>query len=261
MNLASYLGDNLVMEEFELIGKTAVVTGGGQGIGEGIAKSLARAGANIAVAARSVDRIERVAGEIVAAGGKAIAVPTDVTDRAALTKLADTAIETFGGLHVWVNNAGGSPVRSSMRELSDEDWDACVDLNLTAVWKASVVAFDRMTDGGSIIQISSPAGDRAVPGSGHYGAVKAGVNSMTKTLALEFAPHVTVNGIGPGFIPTEVMMTALDTNEEALEEMAKKQIPLKRLGKPSDIGSAAVYLASQAGSWVTGQTFNVAGGT
>ena len=248
------------MEEFDLSGRTAVVTGGGQGIGEGIAKSLSRAGANIIVAARSTDRIERVASEIREAGGEALAVTTDVTDRAALVHLAETAINTFGGLHTWVNNAGGSPVRTPLNELSDEDWDACVNLNLTAVWKGSVIAFEHMKEGGSIIQISSPAGDRAVPGSGHYGEAKAGVNSLTKTLSLEFAPHVTVNGISPGYIPTEVMMTALDTNEEALAQMADARIPLKRLGKPGDIGSAAVYLASEAGSWVTGQTLIVAGG-
>jgi len=248
------------MKEFDLTGKVAVVTGAGQGIGEGIAKSMARAGAAVVVAARSEDRIERVCRDITGSGGQALAVPTDVTDRQALISLAAAAVDTFGGIHTWVNNAGGSPIRSALNELSDEDWHACVELNLTAVWKASVVAFDYMKDGGSIIQISSPAGDRAVPGSGHYGAAKAAVNSLTKTLSLEFAPHITVNGISPGYIPTEVMMTALQTDEEALAEMAEARIPLKRLGTPTDIGSAAVYLASEAGSWVTGQTLIVAGG-
>ena len=250
----------MAMNEFDLTGKVVVVTGAGQGIGEGIAKSMARAGAAVVVAARSVDKLERVAREIQNAGGRSIAVPTDVTDRGALVKLAEIAISEFGGLHCWVNNAGGSPVRSALNELPDDEWQACIDLNLTAVWKGSVIAFEYMKDGGSIIQISSPAGDRAVPGSGHYGAAKAAVNSLTKTLSLEFAPTVTVNGISPGYIPTEVMMTALQTDEEALAEMAEARIPLKRLGTPKDIGSAAVYLASEAGSWVTGQTLIVAGG-
>ncbi len=248
------------MEEFDLSGKVAVVTGAGQGIGEGIAKSMARAGASVVCGARSVDKIERVTQEIKDAGGQAISVPTDVTDPKALRHLADAAMDTFGGLHSWVNNAGGSPVQSPLNQLSDDDWHACIDLNLTALWKGSVIAFEYMKEGGSIIQISSPAGDRAVPGSGHYGAIKAGVNSLTKTMSLEFAPNVTVNGISPGYIPTEVMMTALKTDEQALEDMAQARIPLKRLGKPSDIGSAAVYLASEAGSWVTGQTLIVAGG-
>ncbi len=178
-----------------------------------------------------------------------------------LVALADAAVDTFGGLHVWVNNAGGSPLRSPLSELDEESWDACLRLNLTAVWMASVIAAKRMTDGGSIINISSPAGDRGVPGSGHYAAAKAGVNSLTKTLSLELAPAVRVNGISPGYVPTEVMMTALDTDVEALETMAQKRIPLKRLGTPDDMGSTAVYLASDAGSWMTGQTLIVAGGS
>jgi NAD(P)-dependent dehydrogenase (short-subunit alcohol dehydrogenase family) len=248
------------MEAFDLTGRVAVVTGGGQGIGEGIAKNLAKAGAAVVVAARHTDRIDRVAADINASGGRALAVTTDVTDRAALIALADAAVETFGGLHVWVNNAGGSPVRSPLKELSDDEWEACLLLNLTSVWKASVIAAERMVDGGSIINISSPAGDRGVPGSGHYAAAKAGVNSLTKTLSLEFAPTIRVNGISPGYVPTEVMMTALNTDEEQLEQLAEKRIPLKRLGTPDDMGSTAVYLASDAGSWMSGQTLIVAGG-
>jgi NAD(P)-dependent dehydrogenase (short-subunit alcohol dehydrogenase family) len=248
------------MEAFDLTGRVAVVTGGGQGIGEGIAKSLAAAGADVVVAARHEDRIARVADEIIATGARALAVPTDVTSRDALVALADATVEEFGGLHVWVNNAGGSPVRSPLNELSESEWESCLRLNLTAVWMASVIAAEHMAEGGSIINISSPAGDRGVPGSGHYAAAKAGVNSLTKTLSLEFAPAVRVNGISPGYVPTEVMMTALDTDEEALEQMATKRIPLQRLGTPDDMGSTAVYLASRAGSWVTGQTLIVAGG-
>ena len=248
------------MEAFDLTGRVAVVTGGGQGIGEGIAKNLAKAGASVVVAARHADRIARVADDIIAAGGQALAVTTDVTDRAALVALADAAVDTFGGLHVWVNNAGGSTVRTPLKELSEDDWDACLSLNLTSVWRASIIAAERMTDGGSIINISSPAGDRGVPGSGHYAAAKAGVNSLTKTLSLELAPSVRVNGISPGYVPTEVMMIALDTDEGQLEQMAEKRIPLKRLGTPDDMGSTAVYLASAAGSWMSGQTLIVAGG-
>ena len=248
------------MEAFDLTGKVAVVTGGGQGIGEGIAKNLAKAGASVVVAARHADRIARVADDIIAAGGQALAVSTDVTDRAALVALADAAVDTFGGLHVWVNNAGGSTIRIPLKDLAEDDWDACLSLNLTSVWRASIIAAERMTEGGSIINISSPAGDRGVPGSGHYAAAKAGVNSLTKTLSLELAPSVRVNGISPGYVPTEVMMIALDTDEGQLEQMAEKRIPLKRLGTPDDMGSTAVYLASAAGSWMSGQTLIVAGG-
>jgi NAD(P)-dependent dehydrogenase (short-subunit alcohol dehydrogenase family) len=248
------------MPSFDLAGQVAVVTGGGQGIGEGIAKAFAKAGAAVVVAARHADRVNRVAADITAGGGRALAVPTDVTDRDAVTALADAAVSTFGGLNVWVNNAGGSPVRQSLRELSQEDWDACVRLNLTSVWFASVIAADRMVDGGCIINVTSPAATRAVPGSGHYSAAKAGVNALTLTMSIELAPHVRVNGIAPGFVPTEVMMTALDMDVPALEKMADARIPLKRLGTPDDMAGAALYLASEAGSWVTGQTITVAGG-
>ena len=198
------------MHSFDLTGKVAVVTGGGQGIGEGIAKTFAEAGAAVVVAARHVDRVQGVADEINAEGGRALAVPTDVTDHDALVALADAAVEAFGGLDVWVNNAGGSTVRSPLRQARRRRLGrAALTLNLTAVWAASVIAAERMTDGGSIINVTSPAATRAVPGSGHYSAAKAGVNALTLTMAMELAPRIRVNGIAPGIVPTEVMMTAL----------------------------------------------------
>jgi len=248
------------MHSFDLSGKVAVITGGGQGIGEGIAKAYAESGAAVVVAARHVDRVQRVADEINASGGRALAVPTDVTDRDALVGLADAAIDAFGGLDIWVNNAGGSTVRAPLVKLDATDWDACLDLNLTAVWAASVVASERLNDGGSIINITSPAATRAVLGSGHYSCAKAGVNALTLTMAMELAPRIRVNGVAPGMVPTEVMMTALDMDVPALEQVAEKRTPMKRLGTPDDIASAALYLASEAGGWVTGQIITVAGG-
>ena len=248
------------MHSFDLNGKVAVVTGGGQGIGEGIAKVYAESGAAVVVAARHVDRVQRVADEINASGGRAIAVPTDVTDRDALVALADAAIAEFGGLDIWVNNAGGSTVRSPLVKLDAADWDNCLSLNLTAVWAASVIANERLNDGGSIINITSPAATRAVLGSGHYSAAKAGVNALTLTMAMELAPRIRVNGVAPGMVPTEVMMTALDMDVPSLEQVAEKRTPMKRLGTPDDIASAALYLASDAGGWVTGQIITVSGG-
>jgi NAD(P)-dependent dehydrogenase (short-subunit alcohol dehydrogenase family) len=248
------------MHSFDLTGKVAVVTGGGQGIGEGIAHTFAESGAAVVVAARHVDRIERVADAITAKGGRALAVPTDVTDHDALVALADAAIDEFGGLDIWVNNAGGSTVRSPLVELDPADWNACLSLNLTAVWAASVIANERMNDGGNIINITSPAATRAVLGSGHYSAAKAGVNALTLTMAMELAPRIRVNGVAPGMVPTEVMMTALDLDQPALEMIAEKRTPMQRLGTPDDIAAAALYLASDAGGWVTGQIITVSGG-
>ena len=248
------------MPRFDLAGRVAVVTGGGQGIGEGIATAFAQAGAAVVVAARHADRVARVADEITAAGGRALAVPTDVTDRAAVTALADDAA---GGVR-WTARVGQQRRRlagaHAAQRAQRDDWDACLRVNLTAVWVASVIAAERMTEGGSIINVTSPAATRAVPGSGHYSAAKAGVNALTLTMSVELAPKVRVNGIAPGFVPTEVMMTALDMDVPALERMAEARIPLKRLGTPDDMAAAAIYLASDAGSWVTGQILTVSGG-
>lgn len=249
------------MQSFDLEGKVAVVTGGGQGIGEGIAKAYAESGAAVVVANRRAETLEGAVRDIEAAGGRALAVPTDVTYRAAVEALADAAVDAFGGLDIWVNNAGGSSVQDPLVELSEADWDTCYEVNLKAVWIASVIAADRMGEsGGSIVNVTSPAADRVVVGSGHYSAAKAGVNALTRTMSVELAPRVRVNGIAPGFVPTEVVRDALQIDDAGLQHIADTRIPLKRLGTPDDMASAAIYLASEAGSWVTGQIITVAGG-
>jgi NAD(P)-dependent dehydrogenase (short-subunit alcohol dehydrogenase family) len=245
---------------FDLTGEVAVVTGAGRGIGEGIAKVLADYGATVICAARRTNEIERVAEEIVAANGKAIACTADVTQEQDLENLAETAIREFGRLDMWVNNAGGSAIQAPMTELSREEWDNTIALNLTAVWRASVVAARHM-DTGCIVNISSLAGEDVIEGSGHYSAAKAGVNMMTRTMAKELGPRVRVNCIMPGFVPTEIMMTALNINEEQLpniEQMLK--LPSGRLGTPRDLGAAALYLLSPATEWVTGQCIRISGG-
>ena len=249
-----------IAERFSLSGQVAVVTGAGRGIGEGIALDFADAGAKVALAARRTEEIERVAAQIVAAGGEAIAVTTDVMDSEQLEHLAIEATDRLGPITCWVNNAGGSPMRMPMTSLPREEWLRTLHLNLTAVYDGCMVAAKRM-DKGSIINISSGAGTGPVPGSGHYGAAKAGVNSLTWTLSAEFAPNIRVNGVMPGAIPTEVMLQAVGKNEDQLDELLEEwRIPLGRLGTPQDIGSVCVYLASEAASWVSGEIIRVGGG-
>lgn len=245
---------------FDLTGEVAVVTGAGRGIGEGIARTLAGAGAAVVVAARRNNEVEQVAARIDAEGGDALAVSADVTDPDALAHLVDATRERFGRCSIWVNNAGGSPVRAPLLDLERATWDQTIALNLTAVWEASVLAA-RTMESGSIINISSLAGFGPVPGSGHYAAAKAAVHSLTQTLARELAPRIRVNAIAPGSVPTEVMMEALQLERDDLEQYrARARIPLERLGTPDDIGATALYLASPAAAWVTGQILVVSGG-
>ncbi|MEN8161334.1 MAG: SDR family oxidoreductase [Myxococcota bacterium] len=246
---------------FDLSDDVAVVTGAGRGIGEGIAHVLSEAGAAVVLAARRGEEVERVAKTLRDLGRRAIAVPTDVTDDAAVEKLAERAVSEFGSLDVWINNAGGSPVRAPLTEIAREAWDAAIAVNLTAVWVCSVVAARRMGDGGRIVNISSLAGDGPMPGSGHYGAAKAGVNNLTETLAVELGPRIRVNGIMPGAVPTEIMMTALGLGDDDLPKLQKSlRLPLRRLGTPEDLGAAVLYLSAPASSWVTGQVLKVSGG-
>ncbi len=247
-------------ELFDLTGHVAVITGGGRGIGEGIATAFAEAGAAVVVAARRTEEIEAVAQSIVDAGGKAIAVTTDVTDDEAVDALAQAAVAEFGKLTIWVNNAGGSPLKVPATELPRDEWDRTLALNVTAVFVGCMTA-KRYMDTGSIINITSGAGSGPVPGSVHYGASKAGTNSVTWTLSAEFAPEIRVNAVAPGAIPTEVMLQAIGHDESELDEVLKKwNIPLGRLGTPQDIGAACLYLASDASSWVTGEILRVGGG-
>ena len=250
----------MIEELFSLEGETAVVTGAGRGIGEGIAKVLASAGARVVCADRRADEIKRVAEDINAAGGRAAACVTDVTDAQAVQDLADFAVSEFGGLHMWVNNAGGSSVQRALHKLDREEWDRTLLLNLTAVWECTRIAAATM-ETGRILNISSLAAEDVIPGSGHYSAAKAGVNMLTKTFAQELGPRIRVNCIMPGAVPTEIMMKALRLEEDDLPDLEQMlKLPAGRLGTPTDLGAAALYLLSPGAAWVTGQNIRVSGG-
>ncbi len=246
---------------FDLSDDVAVVTGAGRGIGEGIATTLADAGAAVVCAARRGDEIERVAAGIRARGGRAIAVTTDVTNDDAVEALAQAALSEFGHLDIWINNAGGSPIQTPLTQLDRKEWDATILLNLTSLWVCTNTAARHMRDGGRIVNISSRAAVSTVMGSGHYSAAKAGVNSLTQTFAKELGPRIRVNCIMPGAVPTEIMMTAMKLEENDLPALEKRlRLPMRRLGTPDDLGQAVLYFVSPASSWVTAQILSVDGG-
>lgn len=245
---------------FDLSGQTAVVTGAGKGIGRGIALCLARAGADVVVAARSADDLAEVVTAVQAEGRKALAVPTDVTVQEQLENLAQQSIAEFGAIDIWVNNAGGLPDATPryLTRTPEDRWDAQIDLNLKAVWASSVVAANNM-ERGSIINISSRSAKGPGIKNGPYGAAKAAVNSLTESLAMELAPKIRVNAVAPGPIPTENFNDSTNfPDDKPLAEMLR--VPLGRVGDPDDIGNVVVFMASEASSWVTGQCLYVTGG-
>lgn len=249
------------LESFRLDGQVAVITGGGRGIGEAMARALAEAGAAVVVAARRAAEVEAVAASINASGGRALGVAADVTDPEAVEALAQAAVDTFGSLSIWINNAGGSRYFGPLGGISAKDWNDCVTLNITAVVTGTNAAARRMTNGGSIVNISSLSAQGAAPGSGHYGAAKAAVNSLTKTYSRELAPSIRVNAIQPSTIPTETYMDALSLGDNDLAALLKrKKVPLGRLGRPSDVAGVTVFLCSPAASWITGEVWTVSGG-
>jgi 7-alpha-hydroxysteroid dehydrogenase len=252
-----------MLDKFRLDGQTAVVTGAGKGIGRGIALALAECGANVAVAARRADDINAVRDEIEARGVKGLAVPTDVLDFPAIDKLAEAAETELGALSIWVNNAGGNLDRQThaLAETTEDNWDTLIDLNLKTLWWGSKTAAARFKNGGRIINIASTAALGPSPGFGPYGAARAGVMQMTKTLAVELAPlGITVNCVAPGVVVTEMLLETMHTDEAGVNATMAAAVPLGRLGTPEDIATAAVYFAAPATEWVTGQTLVVSGG-
>jgi len=252
-----------ILDEFALAGRRAVVTGAGKGIGRGIALCLAEAGADVMVSSRTQADLDAVVAEIEALGQTAASHACDVTADGAMASLATAATDALGGVDIWVNNAGGLPDGTAryLTRTEPEQWQAQIDLNLTAVWSGAVAAAGAMTDGGSIVNISSGAARGGQLKNGPYGASKAAVNSLTQTLSLELAPNVRVNAVSPGPVPTENFIESTNYRGERKEMIDKQmRIPLGRIGSERDIGAAVVFLSSPASSWITGQVLLVNGG-
>jgi 2-dehydro-3-deoxy-D-gluconate 5-dehydrogenase len=245
---------------FDLTGRVAVVTGGNGGIGRGIALGLAEAGAAVAVFARNEERNQQVLSELKALGVPAMALRVDVSERAALQPAMNQVESNLGPISILVNNAGIVSLSGGVLKESPEDWDRIIETQLNAVFLLSKIAAGSMVNhkGGKIINIGSMYsyfGSGLVPS---YSAAKGAIVQLTKSMAIELAPHnIQVNAIAPGWIETDmtVPVHAMPLNDEILA-----RTPAGRWGQPEEIAGTAVYLAAKASDFVTGTTIRVDGG-
>lgn len=243
-----------------LKGKVAVVVGASRGIGAAIARAFSAAGADVALAARDGDALDRLAGELTEAGGSALTVPTDITDAAAVTALVERTVTHFGRLDVACNNAAGGGHRPTpLAEVELEEFDSAVAVNLRGTFVAMKHELAAMTaaGGGSIVNVSSTAGLQPVGGLASYVATKHGLEGLTKVAALDYAKAaIRVNSLAPGPVLTDNLRRA---GAEAQEAVASA-IPLRRVGQPEEVAAAAVWLCSDAAAFITGSTLVIDGG-
>jgi peroxisomal 2,4-dienoyl-CoA reductase len=257
-----------------LDGQVALVTGGGTGIGLGIAEELATLGAHVVLASRKPENLEKGAAAIRAAGGQASTVAVDVRDPERVRATVEQVVNERGRIDLLVNNAAGNFYAPS-ESLSPNAWRSVIEIDLYGTFFCSQAVLPAMKaqGGGRIVSISMTLHYRGWPQMAHATAAKAGVDALTRTLAVEWAPHkVRVNAIAPGPIPTEGVRKAFTplpdsgvpdvfaAADAAMAKYAKKAIPLQRWGAPRDIGQMVAFLASPAGDWITGSIFVVDGG-
>jgi NAD(P)-dependent dehydrogenase (short-subunit alcohol dehydrogenase family) len=249
---------SVVQDRFDLTGKVALVTGGSRGLGRAMALGFAAAGADVVVASRKLDACRVVAEDIEAMGRRALAWSCNVSNWDELEPLADAAYDAFGRVDVLVNNAGMSLLYRDVTEVTEAMWDKVVDLNLKGVFRLTALVGSRMVrdGGGSVINVSSVGSIRPNAGILPYAAAKAGVNSLTAGFASALGPSVRVNCIMAGPFLTDVTKA---WDKDVFEHGADRHA-LKRFGDPDEVVGTALYFASDASSFTTGQTLRVDGG-
>jgi 3-oxoacyl-[acyl-carrier protein] reductase len=241
----------------QLDGKVAIVTGGSRGIGAATARRLAADGARVVVNyAQSATAAEAVVREIEAAGGEAIAVQADVSDRAEVERLVATTVERYGGLDILVNNAAVL-TPAPLAEITAEQVERQFGVNVRGALYATQAAVAAFRNGGRVVNVSSVAGEAPSPGFAVYSATKAALDAITRSLAAELAPRVRVNAVSPG--PTETDMFDSVRSPE-FEANALGRTPLGRIGRPDDIADVIAFLTSDDAGWITGQVITASGG-
>jgi 7-alpha-hydroxysteroid dehydrogenase len=250
----------MILDRFRLDDKVAVITGGGRGLGAAIALAFAEAGADVLIASRTQSQLEAVAEQVRAVGRRARVVAADLAHPEATAELAGQAVEAFGRLDIVVNNVGGTMPNTLLTTSTKELKDAFT-FNVATAHALTIAAVPLMLEysgGGSIINITSTMGRLPGRGFAAYGTAKAALSHYTRLAALDLCPRIRVNAIAPGSILTSALDVVASNDE--LRAPMEKATPMRRLGDPVDIAAAAVYLASPAGSFLTGKTLEVDGG-
>jgi len=250
------------MDIFDLSGKVAIVTGGNQGIGLAISRGLAEAGAAVIIANRRAEEGKQAAESMKKDGLNVISIPTDVSDESSIAAMVSKVVKDFGKIDILVNNAGVI-IRKAAEEITREDWDHIMNTNLRGAFFCCQLVGREMIKQkkGKIINISSDASQRAMPERSVYATSKAGVSHLTRCLAVEWAKHnINVNAIGPGPTHTPLNKKYYEENPDKLQQTVQS-IPMGRMGDTSDYIGAAVFLASEASNFMTGQTLLIEGGS
>ena len=246
------------MPGVDLANKVALVTGVGQNIGVATARLLAEAGATVAVNDVVPELATRMADELEASGRRAMAVPADIRDRAAVAAMVEAVVGAYGRIDILVNNAGRSSF-APVLEMEEDAWDRELDTNLKGTFLVSQAVARAMVaqgDGGRIVCLASTAAESARPGAASHCASKAGIVMLVKVMALELGPYgITVNAVAPGLVPGP-----RQSSSQEYREAVRQMVPLGRLGRPEDIAHAIVFLASAEAEWISGEVLRVDGG-